>query len=309
MTTLLDIAKANAGDPVVGLIEEVITTHPELSQGDARTIPGIDYDTLVRTALPGGSSFRQVNNGVDASYSTLENRKVSTYVLDRRWEADKAAADRYVDGAEAYIAIEAKGQMAKAMSDLGKQFYYGVVGADADAFPGLIDMYDSTNMVVDAEGSTNNTGSSVWFVTFGPQDVRWVWGQNGLLQPSDVRVERITGANGKVLDGYVQNIIAYPGLQVGSVNSVCRIKKLTADSGKGLTDKLINDALAKFPAGISPSCVFMSRRSALQLTNSRTATNITGTPAPVPVGLTGLAGQNIPIYITDSITDTESLSL
>jgi hypothetical protein len=48
----------------------------------------------------------------------------------------------------------------------------------------------------------------------------------------------------------------------------------------------------------------MSRRSLFQLQSSRTATNATGAPAPIPV-----ESHNIPIAVTDSIVDTEKLTL
>ena len=50
VTTLLDIAKANGSDAAVGLIEEVMTYSPEVNLGAARTIKGLSYKTLVRTA-------------------------------------------------------------------------------------------------------------------------------------------------------------------------------------------------------------------------------------------------------------------
>ena len=85
---------------------------------------------------------------------------------------------------------------------------------------------------------------------------------------------------------------------------MCRIKKLTADSGKGLTDALIYSALAKFPTGVRPDVMFCSRRSLHQLRNSRTATNQTGAPAPIPTEVEG-----IPIVPTDSLSDIEALTL
>lgn len=308
--TLLDIAKANGSDAVVGLIDETSKAHPEITLGDARTISGINYETLVRTELPGGGSFREVNDGIEVSKAKHANRLVSTYVLDRRWEADKAAADRYEDGAEAYIALEAEAQMEKAMQDLAAQFYYGNAGAyaaNALGFPGLMQSYDASNMVVDAGGTTDDVASSVWLLRFGAQHVRWVWGRNGLLQASDVRVETITTGS-KKFDAYVQNMLAYPGIQVGSVRSTVRIKKLTTDSGKGLTDDLIYEALAKFPVGTTPDVILMTRRSAEQLRRSRTATNATGAPAPMPQSFPGLAGESIQIAITDSIRNNEKLA-
>jgi hypothetical protein len=119
-----------------------------------------------------------------------------------------------------------------------------------------------------------------------------------------VREESVLDANNKPFTAYVQEMLARPGLQVGSVNSIARIKKLTEDSGKGLTDVLIAKLLNKFPVGVVPDVLFMSRRSLEQLRSSRTATNERGEPAPIPSQAFGIR-----IEVTDAITNTESLTL
>jgi len=302
MPTLLDIAKANGSDAVAGLIEEVLTYSPEVRMGAARTIRGINYKTLVRTSLP-GVSFRNANEGTAATKSNFENRLIECFTLNPRWECDKAVADRHEDGAQAFIALEASGMMQAAMNALGSQFYYGT-GSDAKGFPGLIAAHDSTNMVVDAGGTTASTGSSVWAVKWGAQDVQWVYGQGGSLAMSDLSEQRILDSSNNPYTAYCQELLAYPGLQVGSIYSVGRIKKLTADSGKGLTDSLIAQLLERFPVGRMPDMLLMNRRSHRQLQSSRTATNPTGAPAPFPS-----ESHGVPIVVTDSITSTESLSL
>jgi hypothetical protein len=306
MPTLLDIAKANGSDAVVGLIEEGSKAHPEILLAPARTIKGLNYKTLIRTAVPTGSSFRAANEGVAASKSTFVNRLIEAYIFNRRWECDKAIADAYEDGAAAYIALEGAAQMEGGMQDLASQFYYGVgTGGQAKGFPGLLAAYDATNMVVDAAGTTDSVCSSVWAVKFGPKEVQWVWGLGGQLALSDVREESILDAAGTGrFTAYIQEILARPGLQVGSTYSIARLKKLTTDSGKGLTDKLLADLLGKFPVGTRPDVFFMSRRSLMQLQNSRTATNATGAPAPIPAESFG-----VPIAPTDAILNTETLTL
>lgn len=304
VTTLLDIAKANGSDAAVGLIEEVLNAFPEVQLGAARTIKGLNFKTLVRTALP-TASFRSANEGTTPTKSTLENRLVECFILNPRWECDKAVADAYEDGASSYIAMEADGQLRASMITLGSQFYYGAgTGGDAKGHPGLINGYDSTNMVVDAGGTTASTGSSVWAVKFGPQAVQWVYGNDGQLAVSDVTEQRVLDANSAPYTAYCQELLARPGLQVASKYAAARIKKLTADSGKGLTDARISDLLSKFPVGHKPDFLFMSRRSLMQLQSSRTATTPTGAPAPIPQDSFG-----VPIVPTDSILDTESLTL
>lgn len=316
-TTLLDIVKANGSDPVVGLIDETTKAHPELTLAASRTIQGLNYPTLVRVGLFNGTTFRNANEGTTVGKSSYENRLVTTFIMEPRIEADKAVADAYEDGAEAWIAMEGEGAVEKAMVDLSAQYYYGrnvAAGGNAKGFPGLIDAYDAANNVVDAGGTTASTGSSVWLVKFGPKDVQWVWGMGGQLALGDVRIETIYDAIGNPLTGYVTSLLARPGLQVGSLRSVVRIKKLTADAGKGLTDAVIAAALAKFEVGVVPDVIFMSRRSRLQLQLSRGVTIFSGgagqpnggtsNTAPLPIESMG-----IPIAVTDAIKDTESLTL
>lgn len=301
LLTLLDIAIHNGSDQVAGLIEESIQVHPELVLGAARTIKGTQYKTLVRTALP-TVGFRNANEGTAAAKSTFENRLVETFIMEPRFESDKAVADGYEDGAEAYIAMEAAAQLEAAMRTLGKQFYYGIgAGGDAKGHPGLVGSIDDA-LTVDAEGTTASTASSVWAVKWGVKDVIWVYGQNGQLELNELRIESIADAAGNRFDAYVQTMSAYPGLQVGSKNSIGRIYNLTEDSGKGLTDDLLYDLLSKFPAGIKPDVFLMTRRSLRQLRGSRTATNPTGAPAPIPTEVEG-----VPIAVTDSILDTEAI--
>lgn len=315
-TTLLDIARRNGSDLVTGLVDETTKAHPELTMGASRTINGINFKTLVRTGLasPTTGSFRDANAGSAGIKNVYENRQFETYIAEPRWVCDKAVADRSEDGAQAYIFMEAQGIMEGEMQALCRQFYYGnsaTGNGNSKGFPGLIDAYDSTNMVVDAGGTTASTGSSVWAVKFGPKDVSWLWGNNGVMRPSDVRIESVIDPADtatpptKYFDGYVQSMLYYPGLQVSSIRSIGRIKKLTEDSGKGLTDALLYSLLSKFEVGIVPDVFFMNRRSLYQLRASRTATNATGETAPLPTDVCG----GIPIALTDAIINTESLTL
>lgn len=323
MPSLLDIAKINAAGGLAELLDEAARPVPEVTGqfivngerksasqvADARTIPGTQYKTLVRTALP-TASFRDANAGSASSGSTFENRLVECFILNPRWDCDKAIADANVDGAAAFIATEAAAILTAALMTLGKQFYYGAGttnngNGDAKGHPGLIDAVNSS-LVIDAGGTTASTGSSVWGVKFGPMDVQWVLGGDGNLNVSDVRIESIVDPNAstKRYTAYVQELLAWAGLQVRSQNCIGRIKKLTADSGKGLTDALLADLLGAFPTGWAPDAFFLSRRSLKQLKKSRTATNATGKEAPTPTDYEG-----IPLIPTDSILDTESLSL
>jgi hypothetical protein len=305
MPTILDVLKHNKKDAIVGLVEEAAAAHPEITFFPSRPVTGIKYETLVRTKIGNmKGSFRKANSGTTPIVHTYENREVSTYILNPRIECDKAVADRSIDGASAYIATQTGGVMEGEMQGLASQFYYGAAN-NADGFPGLINLVDPT-MVVDAGGSTADTGSSVWVVVRGFKNVAWAWGQNGLFEMSDPRVESILDPNDqtKKLDGYVSSLTAYPGLQVASIYSIARIKNLTAQDGKGLTDDLLADVMALFPTGmIVPENVgiFMNRRSRKQLQKSRKTSLKTSAPTPTDY-------EGIQIYPTDAITSTEAIA-
>ena len=327
-TTLLDIAKHNGSDAVVGLIDETTRAVPEVALGAARTIKGQSYKIWVRTQLP-TATFRQANQGAVAAKSTFVNRVVECFILNPRFQVDKAVADRSEDGAAMYIAVEGGGIMEAAVQNLGRCFFYGRniftvatstggqsgqipntlasgnanYGGDVNGFPGLIDLFDATNYEYNANGTTANTASSVWAVKFGPQNVQWVYGEGGLLQLSELYIRDLYDVNSLPYTGYVQEVLAYPGLQLGNLRGVGRIKNLTADAGCTLTDAMIFNLLALFPAGLMPDYLFMSRRSLTQLRNSRTAVNPTGREAPIPDEVAG-----IQIQLTDSIANCEAIS-
>jgi hypothetical protein len=135
MPTLLDIAKANGSDGIVGLVDETTKTHPEIKLAASRTIRGIMYKTLVRVSLGRTTgSFRSANAGSTPVKNVYENRTVETFIIEPRIETDRAVADRSEDGPQAYIAMEAEGVLEGEMQGLASQFYYGS-GNNARATP------------------------------------------------------------------------------------------------------------------------------------------------------------------------------
>lgn len=314
LITLYDIVKMNGNDALVGLVDETAKGLPELTGeyagrripglGSSRTVKGLSFKTIVRSGLP-TVGFRGANQGVDSGKSQYYNREVGCFPINPRWYMDVVVADKHEDGPEAALALEAAGQMQAVMQTVAKQFYYGTgTGGDSLGHQGLVQLVDS-NYVVDASGTTDNTASSVYMVKFGPRFIQWVYGKDGKFDLSPVDRRDYTDANSKRYTAYFQELMGHVGLSVQDYRSIVRIKKLTADSGKGLTDALLADALAKFPMSLGfPDCILMSKRSWTQLKKSRTATNPTGTPAPYPQDYEG-----IPIVATENILDTEALVL
>ncbi len=312
--TLLDIAKLNGNDKVVGLIEENLKVSAAAQVIPFRTVKGTSYTTGVRTGLP-TAGFRTANDGQVASKSTFAKRIVECFIFGGNIEADVAVADAYEDGAAAWQMIEGAGIVEAGLRALSSQVFYGVT-ADANGFAGLkaFATYSGTTaagdaLTINAGGSTSTTASSVYLVKYGPQHVQFVGGQNGRFTLPDFYKQMVNGNTGRY-EAYVSALTAWIGLQILNENAVRRIANLTEDSGKGLTDALLAKAFAEFPSGIVPDAIFMSRRSRRQLQASRTVTLFgqgSGRPnqpnvAPIPTEYEG-----VPIHVDDAILNTDAI--
>ena len=315
--TLLDIAKLNGNDSVVGLVEENLTYAPELAVITARTIKGTTFKTVSRDSYP-GVGFRNTNGGVTYTKSSFLNRMFECYVLSGNIRADVAVMSAYEDGPEAYKFIEASGVAKQSLIEVGQQFFYGTA-ADAKGFPGLQAFHTAfsaelTNrsvapIVLDAGGTTAATGSSVYGVKFGEQGVQFLFGNNQGLTMSNWFQQMVNdGTAGQDYLAEVSSLNAWIGLQAANPYCVGRLKDATADSGKGVTDARLAELLSLYPVGYKPDRWFMSRRSAFQLQSSRSATSNTSGGAGMPQAALPTESNGIPITITDSITDVETLS-
>jgi hypothetical protein len=301
--TMLDIAKVNGSDPVVGVIEENLKSAPEARLFPARTIMGTSFKTVIRTALP-SVGFRSLNEGVATTKSKYANKLVECFYLDAQMEMDVAIARADELGEEHALALEADGHGLAALQTIGTQTWYGTGdGGDSKGYPGAVQVVDSS-LVVDAGGTTASTGSSVYGVIFGEKYSTLIFGKGSVFTMPGWRQQTVTRSS-KEMTAWKNSLEGFIGAQWVNVNGLGRIKKLTADSGKTLTDDLLYALESKLPAGLRFDAYFMSRRSLEQLRKSRTATNPTGVPAPTP----SVSGSGIAIHVTDSIIDTEALTL
>jgi hypothetical protein len=314
VVNLLDIAKLNDSDKVVGLIEEVLTFAPEVEALPARTIRGTSYKIVTRSSYP-GVGFRSANEGVPLTKSEYTDRLIQAYILDAQIRADKAVADAYEDGSEAWKAIEATGVMRQAMIELGSQIIYGTT-VDSKGFPGLQEMVAALGSpVIDAGGTTASTGSSVYGINTGVQGVQLIFGSDStftLGEWSEQQVDdSVTAAN--KFTAYVAGLTAWVGMQVGNKYSVGRLKDATTETNFTVTDAKLAQLLAEYPVGYRPNLWLMNRRSAYQLQSARSATSITNSSVKAATGADVFApvpteSNGIPIVITDSITSIEALS-
>lgn len=309
----LDLAKLNAADDLTGLIEENQNAAPEMSLAPAFTIKGTSFPTVIRKTVPEGA-FKPMGGGVAVGASTYENKIVSCFPYENPMRETHDRVAGYRRGLAAGLNLVSSGAVLGGMQLIGRTFYYGNnagAGGDVLAHPGLVQLYDATNKTVDATGTTASTGSSVWFIKWGNQEdgnVSYVFGEDRVFQLMEWAKQQIEVSEGKFAAGWVNSLLASVGVQLTNIHAVVRIKKLTEDSGKGLTDALGYTALEKFPVGFVPDVALMTKRSRRQLQLSRSAVGQTaygaGAVAPIPTDIAG-----IPIVVTDSISNTEALTL
>jgi hypothetical protein len=301
--TMLDIAKINGRDAVVGLIEENLNVAPEVTIFPARTITGTSFKTLFRTALP-TIGFRNTNEGVETTKSSYANKLVECFYLDGKMEIDVAVAQADEQGEDHAKAIEADGHMQAALLHLGKQVWYGTSN-DAKGFPGAQALVDSA-YVLDAGGTTADTGSSVYGVRVGPKHASMIFGRDTVLDVGEWMKQRIT-RNSKELTAWINSLEGWLGMQWVNKDAVCRLKDCTADSGKGCTDAKLAQLLSQLKW--VPDYWFMTRRERYHLQISRTPTsNTSGESSQRPIAPLPTESNGIPIIVTDSLTNTEALT-
>lgn len=318
LITLLDITKMNGSDESVGIVEEVRTFAPEIDVFGGRPISGISFKALVRTSLPAGPTFRAVNSGTSVVASTWDQRLNECFFLDGQMRMDEATVLGCDRGADYALGAEAKGVAKQKMIALGSQFYYGNPSKTDFGFAGLNKLYDPASMEIlaNATGSLGATTSSAWLVCNETDMCEFIYGKNKGLMLGQWQRLPVPTANAQYF-AWMNNLSGYIGLAFNYSKSALRIKNLVQTgvaSNTGLTDGLVAQALAKFPVGVRPTHLFCTRaqRLFLQLSRAPVYSSAGGSAitasdalkfAPVPSESNG-----VPIYVTDSISDTETAS-
>lgn len=249
--------------------------------------------------------FRSPNAGRELDSSADTQVSIDLKILDASFLVDLALANAYQRGGpQALVAREARRHLRAALFAAEKQLVNGT-GNDAGGFTGLINAATinglTDEMVVDADGDTALTSVYLLRSTPDGNNVAVIVGQDGEISIGDTVTQMATDADDKKYPALWTPVQGWMGLQVGGARSIGRICNIGTDTGKGLTDDLIYAAFAKFPAGAMPTHIAMNRRSREQLRKSRTATNATGTPAPIPTEVDG-----VPIVCTDAILNSET---
>ena len=308
LMTSTDVLKINNSDELIGVVNDVVQEIPEIGFFAASPVQRNSYKTLALTGLP-TVAFRDPSALREFSTVTLANHEVACKYLDASWTLPVAVAQQSDWGEDFAKALEARAHLKSAFYWLAKQIWTGTSN-DANGFTGLdsfidavLDGSNNKEMVVTANESCSDA-STVYAVRTGIDSCQLAWGSNGKFDEGEVveqmlysqtTVDSTTTTSGAW--HYAQKLGGWVGLQVTSKYAAAKIEKLSATSGKaGLDDDLLYQLVEKFPAGMKPNGIFMSRRSFSQLRQSRTAYNAIGAPAPYVKEFEG-----IPVYVTDAI--------
>lgn len=308
--TSTDVLKINNSEELVGLIEDVVKDIPEINFFAASPVQKNSYKTLALTALP-STAFRATGSYREFQTATLTNKTVECKYLDASWILEKAVAQQSDWGEDFAKALTQRAHLKSEFFTLAKQIWQGT-DSDANGFTGLDAIIDAVvdggkkEMVVTANTGSITDASTVYAVRTGIDSCQLAWGSNGQFNESDVREQLLTTKESAKTSGawfYAQDLGGWVGLQVTSKYAAGKITGLSATNTKqGLNDDLLYELIDKFPVGMKPDGLFMSRRSFSQLRQSRTAYNAIGAPAPYVQEFEG-----IPIYVTDAIPDNGTI--
>lgn len=311
LMTSTDVLKINNSEELVGLIEDVVKDIPEINFFAASPVQKNSYKTLALTALP-STAFRATGSYREFQTATLTNKTVECKYLDASWILEKAVAQQSDWGEDFAKALTQRAHLKSEFFTLAKQIWQGT-DSDANGFTGLDAIIDAVvdggkkEMVVTANTGSITDASTVYAVRTGIDSCQLAWGSNGQFNESDVREQLLTTKDSSKTSGawfYAQDLGGWVGLQVTSKYAAGKITGLSATNTKqGLNDDLLYELIERFPVGMKPDGLFMSRRSFSQLRQSRTAYNAIGAPAPYVNEFEG-----IPIYVTDAIPDNGTIS-
>ena len=283
-----------------GVIETLYTEEPIMQLIPWMTIAGLAYPYNREESLP-GVNFRKINEPYTPT-TGIVNRLVEVLrPFGSESDCDRALVSAYGNGQRVQrLESHLKAQAVKFV----QMFLYGnspgsragTAYDDIDGFDGM-QARCGASQIIDAGGSSGTDGSSVFAIKFGENAVCGLQTADGIdvedlgiLQTKPAyrtRVEQIAG------------IGVFNGTAVGWVKDLTvTTNVLTCDDMDELRDKIGGD----------PTCFIMSKRSRRQLKiNARSLGIVLGSSFDV-LGRRMQTWGEIPIYVSDAIIDTETVS-
>ncbi len=311
MPTAVQIAQGRQIPLTAGLFMAFVSNSPTLQAIDARTARGRDFLSLVATGLPSVKTFAKYNDGFTPAEAGFTLRRFEMAFLGGQIRAERDAArvwnEEHVASGYTWFDLQTMLNFRAHGENINRQIYVGG-DADADGFPGFNQVTPFTSSlvmaagdipaesrfaktVINAAGTTDGQATSVYAWIEGELDVQLVIGndlgnpQSELFQLSEMVTSNeapnpATPTKKSLHD--VQQFSGHMALAISGFNqvansvvptqySVRRIANLTKDSGKGLTDALMQQLSTSFGNTKRPTRFAMSTRSGDQLARSRSS--------------------------------------
>lgn len=294
-------------------VTDLLQDAPLLAVLHAQAASNGTLHKYLKLTTASSAAFRAANAGLTKTNSADTLVTDTLAILDGSFPVDVALAQEAKNGVSAYLQMELMRTMKTVFSEAEKQVIYGT-GNDATGFAGLSDDAQldalADAMVYNAGGTTADTQTSVFLLRSGADDVSYILGNDGnIVVDEDPQIVPWTPVESSIATypAYYTAVNGYSGFQIGGAYSAARIANVHPTDNAGanaLTDDMIYEALALFPAARQPNMIAMNRQALKMLRASRTAVNQTGAPAPRPTEVEG-----IPIVVTDSIVSTEAVEV
>ena len=246
--TLSDLQKILNPDGSIARVMEVLNEYNPMME-DIRWEEGdlpIGTKTTIRTALP-SPSIRRINRGTKATKgSTRQIIDVCMHLEDRSCIDVELLSGK--PNAEAYRMAEDDAHVEGIAQYAARQFLYGDLEQDPDAFNGFLPRYNtlkdegkgSVGHQVISAGTANSQGKngSIWFVDWGDNRVVGIYpkGTQAGLKKQDLGEGDVRDEDGNAYRA-VQTLYSYKFvLSVKNFRSVVRVCNIDMATLKNLTD-------------------------------------------------------------------------
>ena len=280
------------------------------------------HRTTVQTGLP-QPTWRKLNGGVQPSVGKTAQITFSTGILADYAEVDADLAELNGNTA-AWLASENRMHLEGLRQEYFSTKFYGNEGSEAEAFTGLLPMFNSLsapsgeNIIVADAGASGNDQTSMWLIGYGQHTVHGIFPKGmkagwHMEHKGKITIENADG-NGGRMEGYRTYYSWKCGLAVPDWRYVVRIgnidtSALTGDASGGakLVDCMtqaveqIYEMSTVRPVFVCNRKVrsFLRRQMVAAIKNSTLTWDMVG-------GKRVFAFDGVPVVLCDQILNTES---
>ena len=304
MATLLDLAIESGSDQAVLLAKESIKLKPFLLQMPWVPVTGGVFKTS------SGIVPSVVTGGINQGYGTIEGnftpKEFKTANYPARSSVDIRLADKDARGVNAYRSAQDLLIYEGVLNSFSDDIFYANQNVNVNEYFGLSRYMNGYNGqdVVNGGGTTASSQTSIYFVKWGEKGVSGIYDASGSVMPTvsnrEIQIVDAPDGNGQ-MDAYVTNFNWDAGIKVNEagIGRICNIE----NSGD---ISLANMSTVKRFIKNGVDAIFCTRSGATYLDAlSQNTLQTRVLDSELKVEVETFAG--VPIFVDDSISDTEEL--